>query len=178
MAMYRMALLAAVAFIVGTAALPAQAQPAVGRCPTVVSVPVQQYYYVPASQALTPTITPQQPLVYVGGYQPTVVFVIPQAPVQPAPSPFGARYDESGRIIATSTPQFDIFSPAMANTRFIFDETGRVIGTSTLQTIEPSGSSPFSPMMLGRPWGAHSFFETSSFGGTCCGGVRMGRFGE
>ena len=160
------------------AALPAGAQPAVGRCPTVVSVPVQQYYYIPASQALGPTSTPQQPLVYVTGYQPTVILVVPQAPVQPAPSPFGTRYDQNGRVIGISTPQFDVSSPVMANTRFIFDGTGRLIQISTRQTFEPSGPSFYSPLMLGRPFGARSFFERSSFGGTFSGGARMSIFGE
>ena len=81
------------------ASLPAQAQRAVGRCPTVVTVPVRQYY-VPTPQAMC--VPP--------GHRATVVIVMPRA--QPAPSPFGPRYDKHGRLIAISTPQF-IGSPSL-----------------------------------------------------------------
>jgi len=107
---------------------PVSAQPAVGRCPTVVTPPV--LYYVPATASVQQTA---QPTVVVSGYQPTVIIVPPQT--RPAPQPFGARYDESGRLVAISTPQFiGTPSPGFFNSRFRFDENGRLLQISTTQT--------------------------------------------
>jgi hypothetical protein len=160
------------------AALPkaAQAQRAVGRCPTVISVPVQQYY-LPVSLEPAATAVAPQPTVVVGGYQPTVVIVIPQA--EPQPSPFGPRHDEQGRIVGISTPQFlGSPSPGFFNSQFILDEDGRIKQIMTPQALPPLCGPISRPLTWGRPCGATSFFETSSFGGTFGGGLRLHIFGE
>ena len=151
---------------------PVSAQPAVGRCPTVVTPPV--LYYVLATASVQPTA---QPTVVVSGYQPTVIIVPPQT--RPAPQPFGARYDESGRLVAISTPQFiGSPSPGFINSRFRFDENGRLLQISTTQTLAPRPPSFRRPLIRGRPCGACSFFESSSFGGTFSGGPKLRIFGR
>ena len=169
-------LAALVVVIVVAASCPAQAQRAVGRCPQVVTVYVQRYYVPAPAQVAVPASTPRTlpptPTYAVGHQQPTIIIVLPQSP--PPPSPFGARYDKDGRLVAISTPQFiGAPSPGFLNSRFRFDENGRLIQISTPQML-PAGSSAIGrPPMLGRQFGRPSFSETSSFGGTFRGGLRL-----